>query len=1110
MSKKPTIHDWIWDEGDPEEIWYLEEEIAAGAFGTVYKAIHNETGQVAALKITKPEENGEATIPDVVELYILKNCQHKNIVKLFGTWTKGPETFIALDYCGGGAVSDFYQVWEMKMNEDQIALVARGCLEGLQYMHENNFIHRDIKGANVLLTDEGDVKLVDFGVSAILSEPSQKRNTLIGTPYWMAPEVIQNKTRLNPYDEAVDVWSLGITLIELAEKDPPLSQMNPMRALMQVPIRKAPVLQNPSEWSDKFHSFLALCLEKDPAKRAKIDTLLKHPFVNNLKKKTILVELINKVKEEKARLIAEEQGVPYVPTPSISVQESSPEASADSNPVQNQPIPIHVQPSSSNEVNSKEQLLATSGQLGSGSQSPVASEPEQLPSARERSDAKSQDKEKLGVKLSDSDPNRRISQSDKRSKRDSSSRSKSQTDREPSQPQTPKPVSRENTNDKDANAIQRPETLASLFDENRPVTGNGSVNKTTKTTKKIPMLTESGGEMQIGANKTKNGAAKDGQSSSPSTPTKSSPLTKPVTTSQQKIAPTQGQGNAQAHAQANNTNAQPGQRPSMSAGGTVRGPRPNQVHVTKNQQQMASAKEGNIKLMRQQMEALRAAQKKMTQEEDRLRARLKEKEKELAKRNAATVAKQLSTQEANFARLKKLHEGEINAEEKRSGDILTKIGSSEEHQKRIAKELREYTNSLLNEFKKETRLLQKDEACILKYEEKKSKEYIKTLGKKEKEAAKKSAKADLEQHQKLFNQRHDHKTARFNCDCKLHYLLDIDAVKWKFHLLVQEELERNFLEITSLKKKHAEKEYQLNVQAAEEMFAVHTENIQQMHPLELANLKQIQELEFTHLGKQQFVESRQQQDLLASDHKTHLRDFNQKKANDEKRLLNTVKEYKKENKKKMQKAQLEAYGVQQKIQWDTEWTHKLSAFLKEQKEQKEEEESLLKAHHASQTERLKAQCEEQVQSLITAYENEKLDILSKHKENIDKLEHFYWTTLLEFTKIANKNRRDMLVVNFEQEMQLAKSNLADHQKLHESFKEDFRALAQDQQLPQQALDDFFTFMDAHAQELLKNVEQRRLVCLQVVHEEELEELEELNAKEEKQVLSKAPPGVFSK
>lgn len=278
MSKKPTIHDWIWDEGDPEEIWYLEEEIAAGAFGTVYKAIHNETGQVAALKITKPEENGEATIPDVVELYILKNCQHKNIVKLFGTWTKGPETFIALDYCGGGAVSDFYQVWEMKMNEDQIALVARGCLEGLQYMHENNFIHRDIKGANVLLTDEGDVKLVDFGVSAILSEPSQKRNTLIGTPYWMAPEVIQNKTRLNPYDEAVDVWSLGITLIELAEKDPPLSQMNPMRALMQVPIRKAPVLQNPSEWSDKFHSFLALCLEKDPAKRAKIDTLLKHPF----------------------------------------------------------------------------------------------------------------------------------------------------------------------------------------------------------------------------------------------------------------------------------------------------------------------------------------------------------------------------------------------------------------------------------------------------------------------------------------------------------------------------------------------------------------------------------------------------------------------------------------------------------------------------------------------------------------------------------------------------------------------------------------------------------------------------------------------------------------
>jgi len=280
--------------------------------------------------------------------------------------------------------------------------------------------------------------------------------------------------------------------------------------------------------------------------------------------------------------------------------------------------------------------------------------------------------------------------------------------------------------------------------------------------------------------------------------------------------------------------------------------------------------------------------------------------------------------------------------------------------------------------------------------------------------------------------------------------------------------------------------------------------------LELANLKQIQELEFTHLGKQQFVESRQQQDLLASDHKTHLRDFNQKKANDEKRLINAVKEYKKDNKKKLQKAQLEAYGVQQKILWDTEWTHKLSAFLKEQKEQKEEEESLLKAHHASQTERLKAQCEEQVQALITSYENEKLDIMSKHKENIDKLEHFYWTTLLEFTKIANKNRKDMLVVNFEQEMQLAKSNLSDHQRLHESFKEDFRSVAAQQELSQQTLDDFFVSVEAQGLELLKTVEQQRIVCLQVVHEEELEELEEQNAREEKQVLSKAPPGVFSK
>jgi hypothetical protein len=296
--------------------------------------------------------------------------------------------------------------------------------------------------------------------------------------------------------------------------------------------------------------------------------------------------------------------------------------------------------------------------------------------------------------------------------------------------------------------------------------------------------------------------------------------------------------------------------------------------------------------------------------------------------------------------------------------------------------------------------------------------------------------------------------------------------------------------------------------AAEELFSVYTENIQAMHPMELANLKQIHELELVHLGKQQFVEARQQQDLLTSDHKTQIRDFNTKKAADEKRLQNAVKDYKKDNRKKLSKAQQESYGVQQKTLWDNEWAQKLSAFVKEQKDQKEEEESLLKAHHASQTERLKLQCEEQIQFLVTAYENEKIDQGTKFQENIDKLEHFYWTTLLEFTKISNKNKREMCAENFEAEIQLAKSIVVEHKKMHESFKEELKTLGITQELPQQQIDDFVFYLDSLALQLLKNIEMQ-ITCLTVVHEEELEEIDDTNAREEKQILSKAPPGVFN-
>eukprot|EP01128_Nolandella_sp_AFSM9_P003470 TRINITY_DN1494_c0_g1_i2.p1 TRINITY_DN1494_c0_g1~~TRINITY_DN1494_c0_g1_i2.p1 ORF type:complete len:1350 (-),score=374.83 TRINITY_DN1494_c0_g1_i2:182-4231(-) len=297
---------WVWDEGDPEDIYYLEEEIASGTFGSVYKSQHNETGEWVALKIMQPEEDDEDEVSQMVELWILKQCQHPNISKLLGTWQCGTETFIAMEYCGGGAVSDFYAVWGVKPTEDQIRLICYETLLGLQYLHDMKFIHRDIKGANILLSEDGHVKIIDFGVSAVLKDPAEKRRTLIGTPYFMAPEIISNKTRSVPYDKMVDVWSLGITLIELAEKDPPLSQMNPMRALMQIPLREPPSLTAPDEWTPEFSEFLTLCLSREPRKRASLERLMDHAWLQNLPSRDVLLKLIADAHRARELIIASE------------------------------------------------------------------------------------------------------------------------------------------------------------------------------------------------------------------------------------------------------------------------------------------------------------------------------------------------------------------------------------------------------------------------------------------------------------------------------------------------------------------------------------------------------------------------------------------------------------------------------------------------------------------------------------------------------------------------------------------------------------------------------------------------------------------------------------
>ncbi|KAJ3452484.1 sterile20-like kinase isoform b-related [Anaeramoeba flamelloides] len=265
---------------DPSTLFELIEELGKGSYGSVYKGRQKGTGEIVAIKMIGIEE--DEGLEDIkTEIDILKKCNHKNIVKYIGTYFKDETLWIVMEYCGGGSVSDICQILEKGLNEKQIAAIMYGAIEGLRYFHSNRKIHRDIKGGNILLTEKGEVKLADFGVSAQLTKTMSKRNTFIGTPYWMAPEVIQDHQN---YDSRADIWSLGITAIELAEVLPPRSDIHPMRVLFIIPKNEPPKLKKHNKVSREFNDFIAKCLIKNYTKRPHSKTLLKHPFIKKGKK----------------------------------------------------------------------------------------------------------------------------------------------------------------------------------------------------------------------------------------------------------------------------------------------------------------------------------------------------------------------------------------------------------------------------------------------------------------------------------------------------------------------------------------------------------------------------------------------------------------------------------------------------------------------------------------------------------------------------------------------------------------------------------------------------------------------------------------------------------
>ncbi|KAM3835438.1 STE20-like serine/threonine-protein kinase isoform 2-T3 [Vipera latastei] len=296
-EKKKKQYEHVKRDLNPEDFWEIIGELGDGAFGKVFKAQNKETKVLAAAKVidTKSEEELEDYM---VEIDILASCDHPNIVKLLDAFYYENNLWILIEFCAGGAVDAVMLELERPLTESQIRVVCRQTLEALHYLHESKIIHRDLKAGNILFTLDGDIKLADFGVSAKNTRTIQRRDSFIGTPYWMAPEVVMCETSKDrPYDYKADVWSLGVTLIEMAEIEPPHHELNPMRVLLKIAKSEPPSLAQPSKWSADFKDFLKKCLEKNVDARWNVAELLQHPFVTVTSSKPIR-ELIAEAKAE--------------------------------------------------------------------------------------------------------------------------------------------------------------------------------------------------------------------------------------------------------------------------------------------------------------------------------------------------------------------------------------------------------------------------------------------------------------------------------------------------------------------------------------------------------------------------------------------------------------------------------------------------------------------------------------------------------------------------------------------------------------------------------------------------------------------------------------------
>lgn len=289
----PDPDDDAWLEGgDPKELFTNLKKVGEGSSGTVYSGRYVKTGEKVAIKVISYKDQSKREAEAIRnEIFMQRTSPHHNVVQYKAAYMSDGELWIVLEYLSGGSLAEVVSI--CRMTEPQIAAVCKEVIKALKFIHSLNRIHRDIKSDNILLAKDGQVKLADFGYCAQLTESTKKRNSVVGTPYWMAPELIRGQD----YGYAVDMWSMGVATLEMAEGEPPYMEFPPLRALFLIATSGSPGLKEPAKWSDSFRDFLQICTATNPEDRYTTTEILKHPFLKMACPLKNLVPLIKKTKE---------------------------------------------------------------------------------------------------------------------------------------------------------------------------------------------------------------------------------------------------------------------------------------------------------------------------------------------------------------------------------------------------------------------------------------------------------------------------------------------------------------------------------------------------------------------------------------------------------------------------------------------------------------------------------------------------------------------------------------------------------------------------------------------------------------------------------------------